>query len=196
MLSEIPFQPWARAIYDLRLENQLEPYTRCKPSGALRQVATAYGTQVLVFPELQRAFIFQTGGSHSFRTIYMDGRPHPKNLTPSYYGHNIGWWEGDTLVVDTVGYNERMWVSNLEGIPHSGQLHTIEKFTRENMNRMKYEITMDDPGTYTRTWTSGNFMNFNPENESFEFVCQDNNNAHELMVGSLGTVDRSSPFIP
>jgi len=195
-LSEIPFQPWTRAIYDYRQENQLEPYTRCKPSGAFRQVATAYGTQFVNFPELKQFIIFQTGGSHSFRTIYMDGRPHPKDLAPSYYGHSIGQFEGDTLVVDTVGYNERMWVSNLEGMPHSDKLHTIERFTRTDMNNMRYELTIDDPGAYTATWKTAFDIRFTSGVESFEFVCQDGNQAFDLMVGSLGEVDRSSPFVP
>jgi hypothetical protein len=195
-LSQVPFQPWARAIYDYRQENQLEPYTRCKPSGAFRQVATAYGTQFVNFPELKQFIIFQTGGSHSFRTIYMDGRQHPKDLAPSYYGHSIGQFEGDTLVVDTVGYNERMWISNLEGMPHSEKLHTIERFTRTDMNTIKYEMTIDDPGAYTATWKTNWDIRFSPGSESFEFVCQDGNQAFDLMVGSLGEVDRSSPFVP
>jgi hypothetical protein len=195
-LSQVPFQPWTRAIYDYRQENQLEPYTRCKPSGAFRQVATAYGTQFVHFPEQKQFIIFQTGGSHSYRTIYMDGRPHPDNLAPSYYGHSIGHFEGDTLVVDTVGYNEKMWVSNLEGMPHSGQLHTIERFTRTDMNTIRYEFTVDDPGTYTSTWKTVFTMRFSPGVESFEFVCQDGNQAFDLMVGSMENVDRSSPFVP
>jgi hypothetical protein len=195
-LSEIPFQPWTRAIYDYRQENQLEPYTRCKPSGAFRQVATAYGTQFVNFPELKQFIIFQTGGSHSYRTIYMDGRQHPADLAPSYYGHSIGRFEGDTLVVDTVGYNERMWVSNLEGMPHSEKLHTIERFTRTDMNNMRYELTIDDPGAYTATWKTAFDVRFTSGAESFEFVCQDGNQAFDLMVGSLGEVDRSSPFVP
>jgi hypothetical protein len=195
-LSEIPFQPWTRAIYDYRQENQLEPYTRCKPSGAFRQVATAYGTQFVNFPELKQFIIFQTGGSHSFRTIYMDGREHPKDLAPSYYGHSIGHFEGDTLVVDTVGYNERMWISNLEGMPHSEKLHTIERFTRTDMNNMKYELTIDDPGAYTSTWKTNFDIRFSPGSESFEFICQDGNQAFDMMVGSMKTIDRSSPFVP
>ena len=196
MLSEVPFQPWTRAIYDYRQENQLEPYTRCKPSGAFRQVATAYGTQFVNFPELKQFIIFQTGGSHSFRTIYMDGREHPKNLAPSYYGHSIGHFEGDTLVVDTIGYNERMWVSNLEGMPHSEKLHTIERFTRTDMNNIRYELTIDDPGAYTATWKTAFDIRFTSGTESFEFVCQDGNQAFDLMVGSMEQVDRSSPFVP
>ena len=164
---------------NLRLspDNQLEPYTRCKPSGGFRQVATAYGTQFVNFPDLKQFIIFQTGGPHSFRTIYMDGRSHPKDLAPSYYGHSIGHFEGDTLVVDTVGYNERMWVSNLEGMPHTDRLHTIETFTRTDFNTIRYEMTIDDPGAYTATWKTGWWIRFSPGVESFEFVCQDNNKA-------------------
>ena len=195
-LSQVPFQPWARAIYDYRQENELEPYTRCKPSGAFRQVATAYGTQFVHFPEQKQFIIFQTGGSHSYRIIHMDGRQHPRDLAPSYYGHSIGHFEGDTLVVDTIGYNERMWISNLEGMPHSGKLHTIERFTRTDMNNMRYELTIDDPGAYTSTWKTVFAMRFNSGVESFEFVCQDGNQAFDLMVGSMENVDRTSPFVP
>ena len=196
LLSQVPFQPWARAIYDYRQENELEPYTRCKPSGAFRQVATAYGTQFVHFPEQKQFIIFQTGGSHSYRIIHMDGRPHPKDVKPSYYGHSIGHFEGDTLVVDTVGYNERMWISNLEGMPHSEKLHTIERFTRTDMNNMRYELVIDDPGAYTQTWTTAFNMRFTSGVESFEFICQDGNQAFDLMVGSMEKVDRSSQFVP
>jgi hypothetical protein len=196
LLSQVPFQPWARAIYDYRQENELEPYTRCKPSGAFRQVATAYGTQFVHFPEQKQFIIFQTGGSHSYRIIHMDGRQHPKDVKPSYYGHSIGHFEGDTLVVDTVGYNERMWISNLEGMPHSEKLHTIERFTRTDMNNMRYELIIDDPGAYTETWKTQFSVRFTPGVESFEFVCQDGNQAFELMVGSMESVDRTSQFVP
>ena len=195
-VSQVPFQPWARAIYDYRQHNELEPYTRCKPSGGFRQVATAYGTQFVHFPELKQFLIFQTGGPHTFRTIYMDGRSHPTNFAPSYFGHSIGHFEGDTLVVDTIGYNERMWVSNLEGMPHSDRLHTIERFTRTDYNTIRYEMTIDDPGAYTATWKTGWYIRFSPGNESFEFICQDNNKADEMMVGTMGEVDRSSQFVP
>ncbi len=93
----IPFQPWAKAVYADRLENQLEPHTRCKPSGGVRQFLTPYGVEMVELPELQRVFIFDIGGPHTYRTIYMDGRSHPADFTPAFYGHSIGWWEGDTL---------------------------------------------------------------------------------------------------
>ena len=153
-LSQIPFQPWARALFANRVQIRNEPYVRCKPSSGARQVATAYGTQLLDDREHKRFYIFETGGAHSFRTIFMDGRAHPANLSPTYRGHSVGHWEGDTLVVDTVGFNEGMWIDNL-GVPTTDQLHTIEKFTRTDFNTIRYEITIDDPGAYTAPWNSG-----------------------------------------
>jgi hypothetical protein len=194
-LSEIPFQPWARALYDYREQSRLEPYTRCKPSAGARMPGTAYGTQVVHFPELRQLIIFQTGGSHSYRTIFMDGRPHPANLTPSYYGHAVGRWEGDTLVVDSVGFNERMWIENI-GMPHTDKLHLVERITRVSQDWIRWEFHINDPGAYTAPWKSGYYMRLNPASESFEFVCQDNNQAHELMVGVETSVDRDVIFIP
>jgi hypothetical protein len=197
--NEIPFQPWAREVFNYRVPTRYEPYTRCKPSGGSRQISTAYGTQLLDFPDLQRFFILQTGGSHSYRTVFMDGRAHPSNLSPSYYGHSIGRWEGDTLVVDTVGFNEKMWIDSL-GTPHTEKLHLIEKFTRVSLEWTRYEVTIDDPGAYTATWSTGFYLRLDPEAESFEFVCQDNNQSHEwggdLMIGVGGSIDSPTPFIP
>jgi len=193
--SEIPYQPWAKALFEHRSRNRFEPYTRCKASAGPRGLATAYGTQILDVPELQRIYIFTQGGSHSYRVIYMDGRPHPDDLTPTYQGHSVGRWEGDTLVVETIGFNEKMWI-DAEGSPHTEQLHLIERFTRVDFDTLMYEVTIDDPGAYTRPWESGFSMNWSWA-EGFEFVCQDGNLAFELMVGTDYTsVDRSRPVVP
>jgi hypothetical protein len=194
-LSQIPFQPWARALFANRVQIRNEPYVRCKPSSAMRQVATAYGTQLLDDREHKRFYIFETGGAHSFRTIYTDGRAHPPNLSPSYRGHSVGRWEGDTLVVDTVGFNEKVWIDNL-GLPTTDQLHTIERFTRSDFNTIRYEITVDDPGAYTAPWKSGNYLRWQSGVESFEFVCQDNNQAPGLIVGDGTSVIVSPPYVP
>ena len=193
-LSQIPFQPWARALFDYRVQIRNEPYVRCKPSSGARQVATAYGTQFVDDREQKRFYIFETGGAHSFRTVFMDGRAHAANVSPSNRGHSVGHWEGDSLVVDTVGFNERVWIDNL-GMPTTNQLHMIEKFTRTDFNTIKYEVTVDDPGAYTAPWKSGFYLRFTP-GESFEFVCQDNNQAPELIVGD-GTFNIKRPvYVP
>jgi len=193
--STIPYQPWAKALFAARSRTRFEPYTRCKPSGGAREVATAYGTQFVEFPEQQKMYIFPTGGPRHYRVIYLDGRGHPENLKPTYHGHSIGHWEGDTLVVDTVGFNEKMWFDS-DGSPHTTQLHLSERFTRVSLERLKYEITIDDPGAYTSSWSSGFYMFWTP-GESFQFVCQDANLAIDLMLGTeYESIDRSQPFYP
>jgi hypothetical protein len=194
-MSEVPFQPWAKELYLYRRGNQFEPHTRCKPSGGPRQFLTPYGVEFVDLPEIHRIFIMDQGGPHTYRTIYMDVKSHPKDLVPSYYGHSIGRWEGDTLVVDTRGYNEAFWFDRT-GLPHTGQLHTIERFTRRDSKTMKYEITIDDPGAYTAVWSSSFMLGWDPEQELFEYICQDNNLASGLLVGSQESVDRTSPIVP
>jgi len=193
--EKTPYQPWAKALFEFRQANELEPHTRCKPSGFARQFLTPYGVEFVELPELQRIFIFDIGGPHTYRTIYMDGRQHPAKLIPTYYGHSIGRWDGDTLVVDTVGYNEAFWMDR-RGMPHTEQLHTIERFTRTSTQQIRYEVTVEDPGAYTAPWSSGLNLAWNDGQELFEYICQQSNYAGELMVGELNSVDRSSPIIP
>ena len=193
--ADLPFQPWARALHTSRRTNPLEPHTRCKPSGGPRVFLTPYGVEIVEFPELQRVYIFDVGGPHTFRTIYTDGRTHPTKLEPSYYGHSIGRWEGDTLVVDTVGFNERFWFDR-SGLPHTNQLHTLERFTRIDLDTLRYELTIDDPGAYTAPFTGRLDLLSEAGTELFEYICQQSNYAHELMVGEGTSIDRSSPIVP
>lgn len=192
----IPFQPWSKALFDVRQPKQLEPHARCKPSGASRQFLTPYGVEFVELPELEQIYIFDIGGPHTFRTIYMDGRAHPSDWEPTNYGHSTGKWEGNTLVVDTVGYNEEFWMDR-RGLPHTEQLHTIERFTRTDKNTIDYRITMEDPGAYTKPFEGGFNMRWNQDQELFEYVCQQANYAAELMVGEgAESVDRSSSITP
>jgi hypothetical protein len=196
-LSEVPFQPWARALYEHRQATfeRDAPHSRCKPSPGPRQVGTAYGFEIIEMRDLQRVFIFDIGGPYSFRIIYMDGRPHPRDQVPMYTGHSIGNWDGDTLVVDTTGFNEGSWIE-AEGFPHTDQLHLIERFTRTDLNTLKYEVTVEDPGAYTRSWSGGFNLRWNPGAETFEYVCQDNNRVEEMNDGADGAIRRSSRIVP
>jgi hypothetical protein len=194
--SEVPFQPWAEQLYLWRQQHEIEPYGRCKPTGGFRNIAIPYGTDIVQVPEQQRMYIFHTGGSHSFRTIYLDGREHPADLEPSYGGHSVGHWEGDTLIIDTVGFNERGWI-DAYGSPTTSKLHLTERITRLDFESLSYEIIIDDPGAYTDTWSTGMLMRWTPERESFQFLCQDGNLAHELMVGEGSSgIDRTSTIVP
>jgi len=196
-IEEIPFQPWARALYADRQEHELEPHARCKPSSVARPFETPYGAEIVEIPELEQIYIFDIGGPHSFRTIYMDGRSHPApaDLTPGYLGHSIGWWEGDTLVIDTVGFNEGTWMDR-RGAPNSEKLHTVERLTRPSYSVLEYRVTVDDPEVYTRPWTGGFNMDWAEGVELFEYVCQQSNYASELMVSGFESVDRSATIVP
>jgi hypothetical protein len=198
-IDDVPLQDWARALLDYRHSTFLkdEPYTRCKPSPGPRFWTTAYGFEFVDVPELQRIYVAHIGGPHSFHVIYMDGRPHPdaRDLAPSYYGHSIGHWEGDTLVVDTIGFNERVWM-NRDGLPHTDRLHLIERLTRVDFETLKYEVAIDDPGAYTAPWTTGFSMRWTKDAEMFEYVCQENNQGPELMLGGDPSADRGSPIVP
>jgi hypothetical protein len=196
-LKEVPLQPWAQALLDARHARFLadEPYTRCKPSPAARSFGTAYGIELLNIPGTDWIYLFQTGGAHSYRVVYTDGRAHPARVVPSAFGHSIGWWERDTLVIDTIGIDESAWLERW-ALPHTDRLHTIERVTRLDLNTLKYELTVDDPGAYTARWTSGYTLRWTPNQETFEYVCQQNNYGPQMMVGVEGGDTRTSAAVP
>jgi hypothetical protein len=141
---------------------------------------TPYGLEFIEVPEQKQIIIAGVGGPHTWRVIHMDGQ-HPKDLDPSFSGHSIGHWEGDTLVIDTVGFNEKFWLTR-EGIPSTEFLHLTERFTRTDYYTIKYEATVDDPGAYTRPWTGGWLIAWQ-DAEMYEYVCQDNNRDVKHMFG-------------
>jgi hypothetical protein len=195
-LDKIPFQPWARAVYDIRQIDQFEPHTRCKASGVSRQFSTPYGTEFVEAPDLQRMYIMDNGGPDSYRIIYLDGRSFPENIPPTNYGYSIGHWEGDTLVVETRGLNEKFWMDT-RGTPHTAQLKFTERFTRSDMNTLRYQATIDDPGAYTAPWTTSDFtLRWRPDDELFEYICQQANQGPTLMIGSQESVDNTRFFVP
>ena len=178
-----------------RAENELEPHTRCKPSGVLRQFLTPYGVE---FVELagSAAHLHLRHRRPAHVSNDLHGRPlAPGVVDPSYYGHSIGWWDGDTLVVDTVGFNEGFWMDR-EGLPHTEQLHTSSDFTRTNLDTLRYELTVDDPGAYTAKWTGATNLRWESGTELFEYVCQQANYAASLMLGAYENVDRATLTVP
>ena len=186
-VDQVPFRPWAKQQYLKRQANLTadDPHTRCKPSGGPRFWHTPYGIEVLDLPETKEIIFIGVGTPHSWRIVYLDGRPHPKDLKPSWYGHSIGHWEGDTLVIDTVGFNERFWLTR-EGVPHTSQAHLIERISRPNFYQLKYQATIDDPGAYTATWSGGWYLRWSAGNEPFDYLCQENNRDPARMIGPQG----------
>jgi hypothetical protein len=176
-----PFQKWARDLYEYRQRNFLKDdpmFLACKPPGGPRQFQQVYGFQMVENPDFNRIFVLLGGGNRNRRVIYTDGRPQVGQINgdadnPLYYGRGVANWEKDTLVVDLKGFNEKFWFDN-GGLPHTELLHLIERFTRVDMKTMRYEVTIDDPGAYTKPWTSSWTFEWIPGEEIPYFLCQDN----------------------
>jgi len=179
--SVAPLQDWALQLYLFRQHNFLQSdptYVECRPPAGPRKFLNPYGVQLLEDKSLDRVFVIAGGGNHDFHLIYTDGRALDSedfyldagNLL--YYGRNSAHWEGDTFVIESEGYNEKFWLPG--GLPHSELLKATEKLTRTSYNTMAYEITLNDPGTYTRPWTaSWNFQWLDGQDPP-EHYCQDN----------------------
>ncbi len=176
-----PFQRWARDLYELRQKSFLKDdpmFLYCKPPGGPRQFQTPYGVQFVEDQDRKRIFVFVGGGNHNYRIIYTDGRAQKGQIrgdadNPLYYGRAVGKWEGDTLTVDTTGFNEKFWFTN-GGLPHTEQLHLMERISRPDANTLKYEVTVDDPGAYTKMWTGTWNLRWMAGDELPIYYCQDN----------------------
>ena len=176
-----PFQKWARDLYEYRQRNFMKDdpmFLQCLPAGAVRQFQSMFGVQFLEDKDFGRIFVMSGGGNHEWHFIYTDGRAQRGSIqgnsdNPLYYGNASGKWDGDTLEVDSKGFNERFWFSN-GGLPHTRQLHVVERFTRTDLNTLKYEVTIDDPGAYTRSWSASSTLQWVANEELPVYYCQDN----------------------
>ena len=179
--GELALLPWAKELRDKR-RSQDDPYTACLPMSVLRTNPypwkfvmgyTAKGlTHIYILHELM------DDGAH--RVVYMDGRKHPDGFIPSWLGHSVGRWDGDALVVDTVGFNDKFWFDR-RGTPHTEQLHIVERYTRPNYGTLVNDVVLEDPGALVhpvklqfkarlmrpdRTTGMGDLM---------EFICNEDN---------------------
>jgi hypothetical protein len=169
-----PARPWAKAMWDYHHANvsKYDPEGFCLPPGGPRSMATPYPAEIV--QNNDRILIIFEGGGHVWREIHMDGRDHPKDVNPTYFGHSVGHWEGDTLVIDTVGYNEKSWL-DYSGNMHTDQLHTVEYLTRPFKEKLNYKVTIDDPGAYMEPWTAEWDIPWEDDRELQDYVCQENN---------------------
>ncbi len=169
--SGVPFQPWAKLRFqENNAKQQSEMDLRCLPPGVPRITLQARPFEIVQMPN--RILFVYEGGAHVWRQVWMDGRAHPKDPNPNWLGHSVGHWEGDTLVVDSVGFNDRTWLDDARH-PHTERLHVIEEYTRIDPLTMKYEVTIDDPGAYAQSWTSSSSLSFRPGEKLEEDICLD-----------------------
>lgn len=181
-----PMQPWALALYRHRQARQLRDdptYLNCKPPGGPRQYQSDLGLQLIEDRERERIFVLLGSGNHNYRIIYLDGREQVGQVggdddNPLYYGRSVGQWErdadgNDTLVVDTRGFNEDFWFTN-GGLPHTNRLRLVERFSRPDFDTLRYEVTIDDPGAYTRPWTASWMLRWVGGQDLPSHFCQNN----------------------
>jgi hypothetical protein len=166
-----PFTPWAETKFKATDPQANDPNNACLPEGIPRyMIAVPYPMEIFQVPT--RVLIIHEGVS-VLRQIHM-GRQHPKDLDPTYAGDSIGRWEGDTLVVDTVGFNDKTWLDG-GALPHSEALHVVERIRRPDHDTLVDDFTIEDPKAYTKSITSRQVYKLKPGWEIREFVCEENN---------------------
>jgi hypothetical protein len=136
--------------------------------------ATAGALSVEHYSEPNYVYILFEGNIHSYRQIFMDGRKHSPDPNPTWYGESIGKYEGEALVMDTVGFNDKFWF-DFAGHPHIEKLHIIERYRRPDLGHVEWETTIDDPGAYTKPFTLYGHSTLQTDTDLMEYTCQENN---------------------
>jgi hypothetical protein len=177
--EEPPARPWAAELQRARAADfgKDDPRAHCLPSGVPRTHHFDLA-KIVQTPDLLVLLI--EGAPPGFRQVFLDGREHPAEPAPSWTGHSTGRWDGDTLVIDTVGFHDRGWIDNA-GHPQTEQLHVIERYHRPGLGRLSVEITIDDPGAYERPWKIRRELALAQGFEVQEYVCNENEKPEHLV---------------
>jgi hypothetical protein len=177
----LPYQPWAANLVKKRMaENgKDDPASRCQPAGLIRLFTFPQYRKIIQMPGL---VVMLSERDVTYRQIFTDGRPLPDDPQPSFHGYSSGHWEGDTLVVQTNGFRDGMWLDR-SGSPMTDAAKMTERFRRVNYGNLEIEITIDDPKAYTAPWTVklNQFIVLNTE--LLEYFCQDNEKDRPHLVG-------------
>ena len=183
--EELVLLPAAKVVMDARMAAD-DPEARCLPTGVPR--IAPYPWRIVQAPSYGKAthlfFLFE-GNIHSFRQIFMDGREHPDDLEATWYGHSVGHWENDTLVIETVGFNDLFWF-DFVGHPHTTELRTVERYTRTTAAELEVVTTVYDAGAYAKPFTVKYTHTLRPGWELMEYICNENNQDVEHIRGPAG----------
>ena len=168
-----PYKPEAaaRRQYYLDRRGVDDPMARCLISGVPRITVRPLPFEIV---QLRDRVIILYEVHHAFRLIPTDGRPHPEDHEPSYLGDSVARWEGDTLVVDVVGFNTNTWLAGVGSI-HSEKLRVTERYTRDTYDTVVYDVTMEDPEVFTKPWKQQAIFRLRPGERIREYECIENN---------------------
>lgn len=174
----VPMLPSAKALVDQRQSDDHigDELAHCMPQGVPRMDTSNSGDALHPFkivqtPELV-VLLYETSANSIFRQVFLDGRPLPKDPQPSWLGYSIGHWDGDSLVVETTGFNGRAWLDTFVGHPQTDAGHVTERFTRRDFGHMDLRITIDDPKAYSKPWTVTLPYTLMADTELLETVCE------------------------
>jgi hypothetical protein len=179
--EEIPLQAWARELYKERIDNNGKdhPGVRCLPSGIPEKLNIPDGLKVVHTPDL---LVFLYESRTIYRQVFLDGRSLPRDAQPTWMGYSVGHWDGDALVVETIGQNGKTWL-DMRGLPGTESLKVIERYTRPNIGRIDIDVTIDDPKSYTKPWSVKLAWRLVPDTDLIESICEENNKDPQHMVG-------------
>jgi len=181
--EEVPYQPWARALAESRQKDlhKDDPLALCLPPGVPRVNTNVFHPfKILQLPR-ELVILYETSANDVFREVFTDGRPLPKDPQPSWKGYSVGKWEGDTMVVDSTGFNDRGWIDTEKGRPQTEALHVTERFRRKDFGNLEIGITIDDPKAYTKPWSSKLNLHLVPDSELLETVCENQRGIEHLL---------------
>jgi hypothetical protein len=173
------FQPWAAAVFKERQDSQGRdrPAGRCLPHTVPdAMLIPGYPWKIVQTPGLM-VILFESFSD--FRQIFTDGRDFPVERQPTWFGYSIGKWEGDTFVVNSLGYNDKSWLDD-GGHPRSEAMQVTERFRRKDFGHLEIEFTFDDPKTYTRPWTVTAPFNLLPDTEIIENFCENEKDVEHI----------------
>jgi hypothetical protein len=187
-LSPADIQPWATALSRSRLEEfgKDDPeITGCKPGGP-RHITRGGLTKIIQTPALI-VFLFE---DLSYRQIFLDGRKMPADPNPTWMGYSIGRWDGDTLIVETAGFNDRTWL-DFAGHPHSEALKMTERIRRRDFGHMDLQVRLDDPAVYAKPVSVSAGGNFVADTDLIEYVCENEKDRAHL----VGRTDQEKKIV-
>jgi len=182
-------QPWARALVQQRTDNfnKDNPYYRCLPEGPGPTAADVAAVRRIVQTPAIIAVLY---GDLTYRQIFMDGRKLETDPNPSWMGYSVGRWEGDTLVVDSVGFNDRTWVNR--NYPHTESLRMTERYRRTDFGHLQIEATLQDPGAYARPWTVRVLAQLDADTEMGDIRCDPADSGLQHWTGTISGAQRSA----
>jgi hypothetical protein len=162
-------QPWAESLYQQRKKDfgKDSMETLCLPLGPAYSTSPYHESRIIQTP----AMIVILNGDLTYRQIYMDGRELEKDPNPTWMGYSVGHWDGDTLVVESNGFNDRTWLDD-DGHPHTESLRMTERYRRTDFGDIDVQITLEDPKAYNKSWTVAVKMDLKTDTEMLEFVCE------------------------